>query len=95
MFANDEYVSQIEFGNGKRDRLTKQCLSCPWLSCCNGGCPKDRFGVSDDGEEGQYWLCDGLRAYFSHADGPLHRVMELSAHGRKPGEIMEEMRSSH
>lgn len=81
--------SQTEFGNSKRDSLTAQCRRCPWLPCCGGGCPKDRFGTSTDGENGQYWLCRGLEMYFSHADRPLHRVMELSKSGKKPEEIME------
>ncbi len=80
---------QLAFGDRKRDALTAECRACPWLSCCNGGCPKDRFGVSADGEEGQYRLCEGLKAFFSHAEGPLRRVMELSRQGKKPGEIME------
>ena len=79
---------QQDFGLRKRDALTDQCRRCPWLACCNGGCPKDRFALSRDGEEGQYYLCPGLEAFFAHAHGPLHRVMELSRGGKKPEEIM-------
>ena len=79
---------QQSFGQQKRDALTDQCRRCPWLACCNGGCPKDRFALSRDGEEGQYYLCPGLEAFFAHAHGPLHRVMELSRGGKKPEEIM-------
>lgn len=79
---------QVAFGNGKRDKLTKECRRCPWLNCCNGGCPKDRFGVSSLGEPGQYYLCEGLKQFFSHAHGPLERAMKLSRLGKGPEEIM-------
>ena len=34
---------QREFGDDKRDTLTKQCQACDVRTLCNGGCPKDRF----------------------------------------------------
>ena len=83
---------QFAFGDAKRDTLTAECRRCPWLACCNGGCPKDRFGVSGDGEPGQYLLGKGLKRFFAHADGPLRRVMELSSRGMKPQQIMERLR---
>ena len=89
--ANSE--RQIAFGDAKRDTLTAECRRCPWLACCNGGCLKDRFDVSEDGETGQYLLCKGLKQFFAHADGPLHQVMALSSQGMKPGQIMERLRS--
>ena len=88
--ANSE--RQLVFGDAKRDTLTAECRRCPWLSCCNGGCPKDRFGVSGDGEPGQYLLCKGLKRFFAHADGPLNRVMALSSRGMRPKQIMEQLR---
>lgn len=87
--ANSE--RQITFGNAKRDALTDQCRRCPWLNCCNGGCPKDRFDLSDDGQPGQYHLCRGLEMFFAHAHGPMQRVMEMSRRGMKPETIMDEM----
>ncbi len=34
---------QRDFGQAKSDSLPQQCLRCPVLFVCNGGCPKDRF----------------------------------------------------
>ena len=79
---------QRAFGQSKRDALTDECRACPFLRFCNGGCPKDRFGVSADGQPGQYWLCPGLKAFFAHAEPILKRVMAMSADGKKPPEIM-------
>lgn len=87
-----ESEAQLAFGRSKRELLTAQCRACPWLDCCQGGCLKDRFALSDDGEVGQYYLCDGLRQFFAHADRPLHRVMELSRERKRPREIMEIIR---
>ncbi len=83
---------QRAFGSGKRDTLTGECRACPWLRFCSGGCPKDRFGVSADGQPGQYWLCAGLKAFFAHAEPILEKVMALSAKGKKPPEIMAELK---
>ena len=83
---------QRAFGLGKRETLTEECRACPYLRFCNGGCPKDRFGRSAEGQPGQYWLCPGLKAFFAHAQPVLERVMKLSAQGKKPPEIMAELR---
>ena len=85
---------QLSFGQAKRDTLTDECRACPHLRFCNGGCPKDRFGTSADGQPGQYWLCTGLKAFFSHAEPILERVMALSAKGKTPAEIMAAMNDS-
>ncbi|MBO6041032.1 MAG: SPASM domain-containing protein, partial [Oscillospiraceae bacterium] len=82
---------QRAFGRSKREGLTGECRACPYLRFCSGGCPKDRFGVAAGGVAGQYWLCAGLKAFFAHAVPRLEKVMALSAAGKKPPEIMEEM----
>ncbi len=84
--------AQTCFGEAKRSTLTAECRRCPYLRFCGGGCPKDRFGVSADGEAGQYWLCEGLRMFFGYAEAPLTRAMELSRAKKTPEEIMEVLR---
>lgn len=81
--------AQSAFGRGKREGLTDQCKSCPWYKFCGGGCPKDRFGVSEAGEPGHYCLCGGLETLFAHAVPVLERVMEMSRQGLGPDAIME------
>ncbi len=85
--ANSEF--QISFGNAKKDSLTQECKSCPYLKYCNGGCPKDRFCISLFGEPGQYYLCEGLRTFFAHAEPLLQKVMQMSREGKTPAEIMK------
>jgi len=82
---------QRTFGEAKRAGLTAACRRCPYLRFCNGGCPKDRFALSEDGEPGQYYLCAGLRAFFAHAEPVLRRVMAASAAGRTPAQIMADL----
>lgn len=79
---------QRQFGRSKRDALTAECRRCPHIRLCNGGCLKDRFGLSEDGEEGQYILCKGLKSFFDRAVPVLRRVMELSAQGTPTHAIM-------
>ena len=83
--------TQIRFGRTKRDGLTAQCRRCPWLAVCNGGCPKDRFALSDGGEPGQHYLCPGLMKFFAHARPAVDRMMALSREGKGPGEIMKKI----
>lgn len=82
---------QITFGNAKKDTLTSECRACPYLRFCGGGCLKDRFGLSVSGEEGQYYLCQGLKAFFAHAIPVLERVMEMSRNGMSSAEIMNNL----
>jgi uncharacterized protein len=84
---------QRAFGDAKRDRLPRQCRACAWLEVCNGGCPKDRFVVAQDGEMGLNYLCDGLKKFFAHAEEPLRRVVELRRQGRTPNAIMADLRA--
>ena len=63
-----------KFGDDKRDTLTRQCRACDVRLLCNGGCPKDRFALSKDGEPGHNYLCAGLELFFTHTR-PLMGVM--------------------
>jgi uncharacterized protein len=62
------------FGDNKRDLLTKQCRTCEVRMLCHGGCPKDRFEFSRDGEPGQSYLCDGYYRFYTHVS-PAMTVM--------------------
>jgi uncharacterized protein len=80
---------QRKFGMDKRDSLTKQCQQCKVRNWCNGGCPKDRFALSRDGESGHNYLCPGLEHFFMHV-GPTFNVMaQLLRQGHAPAVVME------
>jgi uncharacterized protein len=79
---------QRKFGDDKRDSLTAQCQSCAVRPLCNGGCPKDRFAVSRDGERGQNYLCAGLELFFTHTMPAMREMVKLLQHGRPPSDVM-------
>lgn len=79
---------QYRFGQAKRDSLPRHCRECPVRFVCNGGCPKERFLLTPDGEPGLNYLCDGYKAFFTHIDQPMRRMaMEWRA-GLPPANIM-------
>jgi uncharacterized protein len=79
---------QRKFGLDKQDALTAQCRSCEVRPLCNGGCPKDRFVPSKDGEPGHNYLCEGLYRFFTHTRPAMQRMAILYRQGRAPAEIM-------
>lgn len=79
---------QRKFGDDKRDTLTRQCRDCEVRSLCNGGCPKDRFMASRDGEPGQNYLCPGLEHFFTHTHPAMRAMAGLLQHRRPPSDIM-------
>jgi uncharacterized protein len=79
---------QRKFGQDKRDTLTAQCRRCEVLPVCNGGCPKDRFALSRDGEPGQNYLCAGLELFFTHTRPVMRTMVQLLRVGRAPSEVM-------
>ncbi|MBQ9910365.1 MAG: anaerobic sulfatase maturase [Lachnospiraceae bacterium] len=83
---------QLDFGLEKESALTVQCRACPYLRFCNGACPKDRFGMSEDNEPGQYVLCGGLRAFFDHALQPMKSVMGWLRDGMDAEKAMHRVR---
>ena len=47
------FVSSLTCG------LPQECLDCPYVRLCFGGCPKDRLSG------GRNYLCDGYRRFFA------------------------------
>jgi serine-type anaerobic sulfatase-maturating enzyme len=79
---------QRKFGDDKRDTLTAQCQQCEVRHLCNGGCPKDRFAQSRDGEPGQNYLCRGLEFFFTHTRPAMDTMATLLKRGRPPSDVM-------
>lgn len=80
---------QRAFGLAKRDALPAFCRACDVRFACNGGCPKDRFIQTPDGEDGLNYLCDGYRTFFHHIDAPMRRLAEFLRQGRPATELMD------
>src|SRR6056297_1420688 len=52
------------FGMQKTYGLSKECFECPYLKLCFGGCPKDRFLISQVDGKGKNYLCEGYKIFF-------------------------------
>jgi uncharacterized protein len=79
---------QQAFGQHKKESLTGQCRSCDVLALCNGGCPKDRFVDSRDGQDGHNYLCEGLYHFYTHTRPTMTAMAQLIRQGRYADEIM-------
>ena len=77
-----------KFGDDKRDKLTKQCQQCEVRFLCNGGCPKDRFSPSRDGEPNHNYLCSGLELFFKHTRPLMQTMGQLLKRGMAPADVM-------
>jgi len=80
---------QRQFGLDKRDKLPAYCLACDVRFACHGGCPKDRFIRTPEGDPGLNYLCAGFKEFFHHVDRPMRIMGQLLAQGRAPSEIVQ------
>src|SRR5436309_10554972 len=79
---------QTQFGLDKRDTLPQYCLDCDVRFACHGGCPKDRFIATPEGEPGLNYLCAGYKDFFHHVDAPMRFMAERLQLGGAPSEIV-------
>jgi uncharacterized protein len=80
---------QRKFGMDKLETLTAQCKRCDVRPLCNGGCPKDRFSLSRDGEPGHNYLCSGLELFYKHTANAMRMMVQLLQQNQAPSRIME------
>jgi len=78
---------QAAFGTAKA-LLPGRCMRCEVRFACHGGCPKDRFMHTTEGEPGLNYLCSGYYSFYRHIDQPMRYMSELLRLGRPPSEIM-------
>jgi uncharacterized protein len=79
---------QRAFGEAKRDSLPRYCLECDVRFACHGGCPKDRFATTPDGEPGLHYLCPSYKAFFGHVRTAMDEMVELLRADRAPSEVV-------
>ena len=73
---------QRQFGADKQATLPRYCRECEVRFACHGGCPKNRFIHTPDGEPGLNYLCTGYKAFFNHVDRPMKMTPVLAAVAR-------------
>lgn len=89
--AVSEQPAQESFGCAKKKDLPAQCKQCQFLFACNGGCPKQRFSRTTDGDPGLNYLCGAYQRLYHHLDTPLKLMLRLEEKGRDLTEIKEVM----
>ncbi len=89
-----ESVAQLAFGQAKRDALPDVCRTCAVGPYCHGGCPKDRFASTSDGEPDLNYLCAANLRFYGHARPYLERMATLVRAGQPPGAVMRELASA-
>lgn len=80
---------QLKFGADKQDALPTQCKECDYLFACNGGCPKDRFLTTANGEPGLNYLCKGYKHFFQHVAPYMDFMKRELMAKRPPSNVME------
>lgn len=85
LIASDQ---QRQFGQDKMNTLPVYCQKCEVRFACNGGCPKNRFIETPDGEPGLNYLCAGYKAFFRHTYQPMRIMATLLQQDRAPADIM-------
>jgi uncharacterized protein len=79
---------QRQFGQDKMDTLPKYCLECEVRYACHGGCPRNRFIETPDGEAGLNYLCAGYKQFFNHVEPPMKMMANVLRQGGAPAGIM-------
>jgi len=74
---------QEKFGRDKKEKLPGYCLKCEYKFACNGGCPKERFITTPEGEAGLNYLCSGYKKFFEHI-GPYMKFMVNELNQKQP-----------
>ena len=66
--------------------LPQYCLDCEVRGACHGGCPRNRFIQTPDGESGLNYLCAGYKMFFNHIDPVMRLMSNLLHQGRAASE---------
>jgi len=81
-------AKQTRFGPMKQETLPNACRECEVRPACNGGCPKDRFISTPEGEPGLNYLCEGYRLFFKHIEREVRIMAGLLRQGQAAAGIM-------
>ena len=87
-----ESETQHRFGQNKHDTLPRQCKECEYLFACQGECPKNRFSVTEEGEEGLNYLCEGYFRFFRHSAPYMDWMKQALLRDEAPAGIVPYLR---
>jgi len=84
-----ESETQRLFGADKEMSMPAECETCEVKFACHGGCPKDRFVPSQDGQPPSNYLCEGYRRFYRYVDEPMRVMAALLAQDLPPSDVMQ------
>lgn len=79
---------QYKFGMDKKNSLPKYCLECKVRFACNGECPKHRFTITPDGQDGLNYLCEGYKIFFNYITPYMNIMANALRTGNSPWLVM-------
>lgn len=80
-------AQNIAFAQRKRTNIGRECLNCSLRPVCNGGCPKHRFMLSDDGRPNKNYFCDGYMLHLRHVLPIMQTLLTLMQQGLAPERV--------
>lgn len=83
---------QKAFGRTKSESLPQCCTECEVGFVCHGGCPKNRFSTTTDGEPRLNYLCDGYKSFFNHVGPAMQFMANELQYKRPPANVMQWMK---
>jgi uncharacterized protein len=83
---------QQRFGQAKRDALPAYCKTCDIRFACNGGCPKNRFALTPEGEPGLNYLCAGYQHFFHHIAPVMERMVAALRAGKPAASVVPSLK---
>jgi len=81
------------FGDAKKKYLPDYCVQCPVKFLCNGGCPKNRFIRTPDGQNGLNYLCEGYKNFFSYVSPYMQFIASEYKKGVHASQMMKYIRA--
>lgn len=80
----------FDFGSLKSN-VTGECRRCAYIRYCRGGCLKDRYGESTDGESGHSVLCSAYKRFYLYAVPLIESLIRMSKNGFSQNAMMRRM----
>jgi uncharacterized protein len=88
-----ESPKQRRFGQAKRNSLPAYCRACDVRFACNGGCPKNRFVLTPEGEPGLNYLCAAYQHFFHHIVPVMEQMTAALRAGKPAASVVPQFRA--
>lgn len=87
------FPEQSMFGQDKKAKLPPYCFACDYRFACNGGCPKQRWTNTPQGDPGLNYLCEGYKLFFEHSKPYFEFMAKELKEERPPANVMRWIRN--